>query len=64
MWSLRLSSSYHAEERICSGKKCRHTVLLHDAQELDNNLGGWSDQNLTLSRLLGVIDGVERIVEN
>ena len=40
------------------------TVLLHDAKELDNDLGAWSDQDLTLAGLLGVVDGVERIVEN
>jgi hypothetical protein len=39
-------------------------VLLHDAEELDDNLGGRSDENLSLSRLLGVVDGVERIVED
>ena len=39
-------------------------MLLHNAEELDDNLGGWSDQDLTLSRLLGVVDGIERIVEN
>jgi hypothetical protein len=40
------------------------TVLLHDAKELDNDLGAWSDQDLTLAGLLGVVDGVERIVQN
>jgi hypothetical protein len=39
-------------------------VLLHNAEELDNDLGAGSDQNLTLARLLGVVDGVERIVED
>jgi hypothetical protein len=39
-------------------------VLLHDAEKLDDDLGGGSDQNLSLSRLLGVIDGIERIVLN
>jgi hypothetical protein len=39
-------------------------VLLHDAQELNNDLGRWSDEDLTLSALLGVVDGVERIVED
>jgi len=42
---------------------CRpHTVLLHDTEELDDNLGGGSDQDLSLSGLLGVVDGIERIV--
>jgi hypothetical protein len=40
------------------------TVLLHNREELDNDLRAGSDQNLTLSRLLGVVDGVERIVED
>jgi len=39
-------------------------MLLHNAEELDNNLGAGSDQDLTLSGLLGVVDGVERIVED
>jgi hypothetical protein len=39
-------------------------VLLHDTEELDDNLGGRTDQDLSLSRLLGVVDGIERIVEN
>ena len=44
---------------------CRpHTVLLHDTEELDDNLGGGSDQDLSLSGLLGVVDGIERIVED
>ena len=40
------------------------TVLLHDAQEFDNDLGAGSDENLTLASLLGVVDGIKRIVEN
>jgi hypothetical protein len=39
-------------------------MLLHDTEELDNDLGAGSDQDLALSRLLGVVDGLERIVEN
>lgn len=42
----------------------RHTVLLHDLQELDNDLGRRSDQDLTLASLLGVVDALESIVEN
>lgn len=42
----------------------KHTVLLHDAQELDDDLGRRTDENLTLASLLGVVDGVERIVED
>ena len=39
-------------------------MFLHDAQELDNDLGAGSDQDLTLAGLFGVVDGVERIVED
>jgi hypothetical protein len=45
-------------------KKIKPTVLLHDAEELDNDLGARSDQDLALTGLLGVVDGVERIVED
>jgi hypothetical protein len=46
-------------------KECfQHTVLLHHTKEFDNDLGAWSDENLALSGLLGIIDGVERIVED
>lgn len=34
-------------------------VLLHDGQELDDDLGRRSDHNLTLTGLLGVVDGVQ-----
>ena len=40
------------------------TMLLHNTEELDNDLGGGSDQDLSLSGLLGVVDGIERIVED
>lgn len=54
-----------SEEEKREGEKCRaHTVALHDLEELDNDLGARSDHNLTLAGLLGVVDGVERIVEN
>lgn len=39
-------------------------MTLHDLQELDDNLGAWADQNLALAGLLGVVDGIERIVED
>jgi len=39
-------------------------VLLHDAQELDDDLRRRSDHDLTLSGLLGIVDSVERIVED
>jgi hypothetical protein len=43
---------------------CIRTVLLHDRQELDDNLGAGSDHDLALASLLGVVDGLERIVEH
>jgi hypothetical protein len=42
----------------------RHTVTLHDGQELDDDLGGRADQDLALAGLLGVVDGIEAIVED
>jgi hypothetical protein len=39
-------------------------VLLHDTKEFDDDFGARSDQDLALSGLLGVVDGVKRIVEN
>jgi len=39
-------------------------MLLHHSEELDDDFGGWTDENLALARLFGVIDGVERIVED
>jgi hypothetical protein len=39
-------------------------VTLHDLEELDNDLGARSDQDLALAGLLGVVDGVEGIVED
>jgi hypothetical protein len=40
------------------------TVLLHDAQELDNDLGARSNEDLALSSFLGVVDGIERIIQD
>jgi hypothetical protein len=45
-------------------RKFKRTVLLHDGQELDNDLGGRADQDLALASLLGVVDSIEAIVEN
>jgi hypothetical protein len=42
----------------------RRTVLLHDVQEADDDLGGRTDQDLALAGLLGVVDGVKRIVQD
>lgn len=40
------------------------TMLLHDLEELDDDLGGRSDQDLSLTSLLGVGDGLESVSEN
>jgi len=40
------------------------TMFLHGAEELDNDLGAWSDQNLALSSFFGVVDALQRIVED
>ena len=48
----------------CNEKYLSHTVLLHNAEELDDNLGAGSDEDLTLSGLLSVVDAVECIVED
>ena len=45
-------------------RKSERTVLLHDLEELDNDLGGRADQDLTLASLLGVVDALESVVEN
>ena len=39
-------------------------MTLHDGQELDDDLGAGADQDLALASLLGVVDGIERIVED
>ena len=39
-------------------------MLLHYAQEFNDNLRTWSDQDLSLASLLRVIDAVECIVQN
>lgn len=44
--------------------KMSHTVLLHDLQKLDNDLGRRADQDLTLAHLLGVVDALKSIVQN
>jgi len=39
-------------------------VLLHNAQKFDNDLRAGSDEDLALASLLGVVDGVEGIVQD
>ena len=52
------------QKAIIVRKIVMHTVLLHDAQELDDDLGGRTDEDLALASLLGVVDRVKRIVED
>lgn len=40
------------------------TVLLHDVEELDGDLGGRSDQDLALAHAVGVVDAVHGIGQN
>jgi len=40
------------------------TMLLHDTEEFDNDLGARSDHDLSLSSLLGIVDALQAIVEN
>lgn len=39
-------------------------MLLHNREELDDGLGAWADEHLSLSRLLGVVDCVQAVIEN
>lgn len=39
-------------------------MLLHDREEFDNDLRARSDQDLALACLLGIVDGVERIIQD
>jgi len=39
-------------------------MLLHQGQELDNDLRGRTDQDLTLAALLGIVDVVEAVVQD
>lgn len=39
-------------------------MLLHDGQELDDDLGRRTDEDLSLSTLFGVVDVVKTIVQD
>jgi hypothetical protein len=39
-------------------------VALHDCEELHDDLGGGTDHDLALAGLLGVVDGIERVVQD
>ncbi len=40
------------------------TMLHHDGQELDNDLAGWADEDLTLAAAFSVDNGVQSVVQN
>ena len=54
------------EEKLHDRRKMSlpHTMFLHDTQELDNDLGAGSNEDLALPGLFGVVDGIERIIED
>lgn len=54
----------NATKRIERKIQTSRTVLLHDSKELDDDLGGRTDEDLALAGLLGVVHGVKRIVED
>lgn len=39
-------------------------MLLHDGEELDDDLGDGADEDLTLSALLGVVKALKSIVQH
>jgi hypothetical protein len=39
-------------------------MLLHDTQELDNDLGGRTNEDLSLATAFGVVDVVQAIVQD
>jgi hypothetical protein len=45
-------------------KDVARTMFLHGAEELDNNFGARPYQNLAFSSLFGVVDALQRIVED
>ena len=39
-------------------------MLLHNAQELDDDLGAGSNEDLTLAGLFGIVDALESVIED
>jgi hypothetical protein len=39
-------------------------MSLHDIQELDDDLGARPDHDLSLARLLGIVDALERVAQH
>lgn len=42
----------------------KHTVLLHDLQELDNDFRAGADENLTLAALLSIVNCLKSVTEH
>lgn len=42
----------------------QRTVLLHNTQKFNYHFRAWADKYLTFPSFLGVVDGVERIIED
>lgn len=63
--ALRNSSSFSYNSSLdIKGKKKKHTMLLHNFKELDDNLGRGSQESLSLSSLLGIVDGSKSVSKN
>ena len=45
-------------------RRTEHTMSLHDAEELYNDLAAGSDEDLSLAGFFGVVDGFEGIIEH
>ncbi len=63
--------SYQPEKRVRREKWHKvisileqRTVLLHNTQKLNNHFRAWADEYLTFPSFFGVVDGVERIIED
>lgn len=52
------------KNRMKRKESCWHTVLLHDTQELEDDFRAWSDHDLALASLFGVVDALEAIIED
>jgi hypothetical protein len=50
--------------RCCLEEISQRTMFLHSLEEFYNDLRAWTDQNLALSSLFGVVDALQRIVED
>ncbi len=56
--AVQVDNDFTSSVIIDNFKFANVAVLHHDGQELNNDLGAWSQQDLTLVSLLGVGDGL------